>query len=249
LANLRLKFVHAFKDRHGKRRYYFRRPGFKRAPLPGLPGSAEFMEADQAALAGEIAPRIEIGAARSKPGSVEAAVALYFGSLAFGNLAPDTQRQWRRILEHFREDYGPLDFGKLQRKHIEAMLAKKIAAPHAARNFLKALRGLMTAAIPAGLREDDPTLAIRNIKVRATDGFRDWTEDEIAQFEAKHPIGSRPRLAFGLLLYTAQRRGDVIRMGRQDIQDGFIRVRQQKTGAALKIPVLPELQKFWPRTR
>ena len=48
------------------------------------------------------------------------------------------------------------------------MLAKKIAAPHAARNFLKALRGMMTTAIPAGLRDDDPTLGIRNIKVHAT---------------------------------------------------------------------------------
>jgi integrase len=96
------------------------------------------------------------------------------------------------------------------------MLAKKIAAPHAARNFLKALRGMMATAIRAGY---------------ATGGFRTWTEEEIAQFEVAHPVGSRAQLAFGLLLYTAQRRGDVVRMGRQDIHDGFIRVRQQKTGA------------------
>jgi integrase len=144
--------------------------------------------------------------------------------VAFGNLAPDTQRQRRRILEHFRQGYGHLIFRDLQRKHVEAMLAKKIAAPHAARNFLKALRGLMATAIPAGLRDDAPTLGIRNVKVRATGGFRTWTEEEIAQFEVAHPVGSRARLAFGLLLYTAQRRGDVIRMGREDIQDGFIRV-------------------------
>jgi integrase len=80
--------------------------------------------------------------------------------------------------------------------------------------------------------------------VRATGGFCTWTEEEIAQFEVAHPVGSRARLAFGLLLYTAQRRGDVVRMGRQDIQDGFIRVRQQKTGAILEIPVLPELQEI-----
>jgi integrase len=244
LAQLPIKYIHAFRDRHGKTRHYFRRPGFKPAPLPGLPGSAEFLAAYQAALAGESAPRIEIGAARSKSGSVAAAVALYFGSMAFGNLAPDTQRQRRRILDHFRQGYGHLSFRDLQRKHVEAMLAKKNAAPHAARNFLKALRGLMATAIPAGLRDDDPTLGIRNVKVRATGGFRTWTEEEIAQFEVAHPVGSRARLAFGLLLYTAQRRGDVVRMGRQDIQDGFIRVRQQKTGAILEIPVLPELQEI-----
>jgi hypothetical protein len=48
LVSFRLKYVHAFKDRHGKPRHYFRRPGQKRVPLPGLPGSAEFIAAYQA---------------------------------------------------------------------------------------------------------------------------------------------------------------------------------------------------------
>ena len=87
----------------------------------------------------------------------------------------------------------------------------------------------------------DPTA---NIKQRAVkgDGFHTWTEDEIAQFEAHHPIGGKPRLALALLLYTAQRRSDVIRMGRQHIKDGVLTVKQQKTGAALAIPVHPHLQ-------
>ena len=245
MANLRLKFVHAFKDRHGKRRHYFRRPGFKRAPLPGLPGSAEFMAAYQAALAGETAPRIEIGAVRCKPGSTAAAVALYFGSLAFASLAPETQRQRRRILEHFREAYGDMPFARLERRHVESMLADKLAAgPHACRNFLKVLRGLIAAAMPAGLIGYDPTLGIRNPKLRATGGFKTWSEEEIAQFEAIHPIVSRARLAFGLLLYTGQRRGDVIRMGRQHVRAGFLQVRQEKTRAILEIPLHPALQEI-----
>ena len=61
------RYVHGFVDRHGKPRFYFRRPGYKRAPLPGLPHSTEFLDAYQAALEG--APRLEIGAGRSKPGT------------------------------------------------------------------------------------------------------------------------------------------------------------------------------------
>ena len=62
------------------------------------------------------------------------------------------------------------------------------------------------------------------------------------QFEKRHPIGTRPRLAFGLLLYTGQRRSDVVRMGRQHIdKNGAIRMRQLKTGAELAIPVHAEL--------
>jgi integrase len=87
----------------------------------------------------------------------------------------------------------------------------------------------------------DPTA---NIKLRAIkgDGFHTWTEDEIAQFEAHHPIGTKPRLALALLLYTGQRRGDVVRMGRQHIKDGVLTVKQQKTRATLAIPVHPHLQ-------
>jgi hypothetical protein len=58
LANLRFPYINSFRDRHDKTRHYFRRPGFKSVALPGLPGSAEFMEAYQAALAGSTAPRI-----------------------------------------------------------------------------------------------------------------------------------------------------------------------------------------------
>jgi hypothetical protein len=31
------RYTHGFVDRHGRSRYYFRRPGFKQVPLPGLP--------------------------------------------------------------------------------------------------------------------------------------------------------------------------------------------------------------------
>jgi len=54
-----------------------------------------------------------------------------------------------------------------------------------------------------------------------------------------------PRLALALLLYTAQRRSDVIRMGRQHIrhtpEGPALYVKQCKTGAELLIPIYPEL--------
>jgi integrase len=103
------------------------------------------------------------------------------------------------------------------------------------------MRGLVAVAIRAGLCETDPTAGLQ-VKVRATEGHRTWSEDDIAQFEAVHPTGSRARLAFGLLLYTGQRRGDVLRMGRQHIKDGCLVVRQGKTGAPLDIHIHPDLQ-------
>ena len=48
---IRLRYIDRFRDRHGKLRYYFRRPGGQRTPLPGQPGSREFRTAYEAALA------------------------------------------------------------------------------------------------------------------------------------------------------------------------------------------------------
>jgi hypothetical protein len=44
-------YVNHFNDRHGHARFYFRRTGFPRATLPGLPWSPEFMAAYEEAMA------------------------------------------------------------------------------------------------------------------------------------------------------------------------------------------------------
>jgi integrase len=231
------KFVHGFVDRHGKPRFYFRRPGFKRMALPGLPWSPEFMSAYEAALA---AARVEIGASRTVAGTVNAVVIGYFGSAAFHNLAPASQRQYRGIMERFRRAHGDKRIAMLGRRHVKEMLDAKAGRPVAARDLLRCLRVLIRYAADIGLRDDDPTLGIR-IAMPKSGGFRTWSEDDIASFEAHYPLGSKPRLALALLLHTAQRRADVVRMGRQHIRDGVLSVRQQKTGTALAIPVTPAL--------
>ena len=74
---IRLRYVQQFNDRHGRTRSYFRRPGYPRTPLPGLPGSAEFMRAYQDALSGVRRP---IGASRSREGTISALIAAYYGA-------------------------------------------------------------------------------------------------------------------------------------------------------------------------
>jgi integrase len=238
MTKIKLPFIHEYRDRHGVIRRYFRRPGFKQAPLRGVPGSPEFMDAYEAALAGETA-REEIGASRTRPGTVNAAIIGYYTSLAFRALAPSTQQMRRNILERFRAEHGDKRIALLPREVVKRLLEKR--SPAAARNWLKTLRGLLQFAVDEKFRADDPTAGIKLPKLK-TDGFHTWTEDEITQFENRHPIGSRARLALVLLLYTAQRRGDVIRMGRQHLRNGVLSVRQEKTGTALQIPVIADLQ-------
>jgi len=57
------------------------------------------------------------------------------------------------------------------------------------------------------------------------------------------PIGTKPRLALALLLGTALRASDVVRVGRSHVRNGTITgIVQQKTGAALPpIPICADL--------
>jgi integrase len=234
------KWVQAFTDRHGRARFSLRRPGFKRVPLPDLPWSPRFMRVYADAM-NEGPQRLLIGAGRTKPGTINALVVALYSSTEFQGWSLETQRTRRNILERFREQHGDKTVANLQPKHLADMIAAKASTPAAARNFKKTLAALMKFAVTQGMRNDNPVTGVSAPKIRG-DGFVTWSEEHIALFEARHPIGSRARLAFGLLLYSAQRRGDVIRMGRQHIRNGLLAVRQNKTGTVLQIPVHPALQ-------
>ncbi len=239
MTRLRLKFVQACLVR-GRRYYYFRRPGCARVPLPGLPGSAEFMAAYQAALAAS-APRADIGERRNAPGTVAALVAAYSNCARFKHeIAPETRRTQWAILQRFREEHGEKRVATLRREHVAAILAEK--KPYPRRNWLKAVRPLMHFAVSVGMTPVDPTEGLKAGVRTKGDGFQAWGENEIALFRRHHALGTRARLAFELLLCTVQRRGDVIRMGPQHVRGGLLHVRQSKTGEALALPIMPELQ-------
>ena len=135
----------------------------------------------------------------------------------------------------------------LTREHVQRIVNEKAATPFAQRNFLNTLRAMFQWAMKEGRVPDDPTLGVTREKVKTT-GYKTWSEDQIARFEATHPIGSKARLAFALLLYTGQRRGDVVRMGRQHIHNGVLTIDQGKTEggeeAHLEIPVHPKLREI-----
>jgi integrase len=183
--------------------------------------------------------QMQIGIGRSKPGSVAATVAAYFLSTQFAELAPGTRNARRCILQRFRDEHGEKAIGAMPPKFIALMLSSM--KPHAARNYFKAIRALCQFAVSVEMIESDPTQGIKRPKAK-TEHRRPWTDSEVEQYERAHPIGSKARLGFALGLYTVQRLGDVIRMGRQHIHDGELMVRQNKTGTSLSLPVVPELR-------
>ena len=244
------RYVHGFVDRHGKPRYYFRRAGFKKAALPGLPWSPDFMTAYQTALAGQ-AP--SIGAARVVPGSMHALAIGYYGSAEYLQMSQRSQRVRRNIIEKFCQEVdangqrlGDKRAALLQRDHIVRFMAARAAKPESANALRKALRAMMQHAVAIKMRSDDPTQGVKQIAPRSKRGFHSWDESEIAQFEATHPVGSKARLAFALGLYTGQARQDVTAMGPQHIRDEILYWTRKKTAHStaieLFIPVLGELR-------
>lgn len=238
------RFVHQYVDRHGHARCYLRRKGYPKIPLPGLPWSPQFMAVYEVAMAGE-APKTIVGANRIKKGTVAGLVHTYLNSVTFGELADETKRTRKNILNNFAKEHGDKPVALLKREHIAAMFTKKATKRFAARNWLKTVRALMQFAVSDGMLKTDPTAGVKNLSGK-TDGFKQWSDDDVAAFEKRWPIGTRERLAMALLLWTLQRRGDVVRMGRQHIRqtpDGaVIDVKQNKTGTKLAIPILPELK-------
>lgn len=245
------KYVCGFLDRHGHARFYFRRRGYARVTLPGLPWSPTFMAAYEAARRN---PPLPIGAGAVVPGSLRHLAALWFGSQAYKNLKPITRSTYRNIAERFCREttqdgrpYGDLQAAALQRGHIVKLMQRRAAKPDSANGLRKVLRSLMRHAVEIEMRRDDPTRDVKSLKGRPG-GYHPWSEEEIAQFEARHPIGTRARLAFALLLHSGQRRSDAVRMGRQHVKDGCLYVRQQKTGVELWIPVHAGLAEVIART-
>src|SRR5215467_2493810 len=241
MARIKLKYVNAFANRGRKDkrvRYYFRRRGGKAMPLPGLPGSEEFMAAYAAALAG--LPRVEIGASRTLPGTINALVVNYYGSDDWQKLATDTKKNRGRVIERFRAEHGNKRVALLQREHILGMLAA-IERPSAKRRWLKAIRGLLRAAVPT-MRRDDPTEGIAGIKMPKTKGHHTWTDEEIAQYRAHWPFGTQQRLVMEFALETASRRGEVVRVGPQHVRNGRIRIERTHGSEDVDMPMSPELQ-------
>ena len=243
MARIKLRYVNEFIDRHGHVRRYFRRPGGRAMPLPGLPGSIEFMAAYQAALAAVSPP--PPSSRHIIRGSLAEVVAGYFRSASFVNLSPSSQVLYRKALKPVLAAHGHRLVRELPRDAARNVIEAIGAVHPGMANITRAvLSKVMAYAIKAGVRTDNPFAGLERYRLGT---HHTWTDAELAQFERRWPLGTRERLAFALLLYTGQRGGDIVKMVRNDIVNGRIRVSQDKTRKGttneLMIPIHPALSR------
>ncbi|OHT22178.1 tyrosine-type recombinase/integrase [Edaphosphingomonas haloaromaticamans] len=229
-----------YRDRHGKPRWRFRRKGYAPHSFKAPYGTKDFEREYAACLSAE---PIQIGASRIIAGSVADVISRYYSDNAFLDLKPATQTVYRGVLERFRANFGKDPMRRFDAERIARLMNAMRHKPHAAARLRKLLTQLFIIArrakiVPQGFDPVKDTKPPRAV----SDGYHRWSEDELAAFEAKHALGTKPRLAFALLLYGAQRSGDVRLMTHETIEGGRIRLDQSKTSNAVDVLVVEPLQ-------
>jgi integrase len=230
-------YLMADRDRHGNSRLYVRRNGRKIRIKEKL-GTEAFAISYADALR-----ELQEERGRNNTGGAAAAgtfgwlAARYFASAEFKRLDQRSQTTRRLVVESCLREPRKPDSRDLMRDcpvsvlspaHVRMLRDRRATHPGAANNRRKWLSSLFTWAVEHGLLRANPARDVRKIQY-ATSGFHTWTVAEVRQFEARHPIGTKTRLAFALLLYLGVRRGDVVMIGRQHARDGWLRFVPRKT--------------------
>jgi integrase len=223
--------------RHGKTVWYVRKERHgSRVRLKAAYGSPEFWQEYQDALSGLSRRRDKASA-----GSLAWLVERYRETAAWTDLSVATRRQRENILRHVLEKAGNQPASKITRAHIVDGRDRRAATPAQARHFIDTMRSLYEWATEAQHVKTDPTLGVKYPKQPKTGGFAPWTEDDIATYERRWPLGTRQRVWLDVLAYTGLRRGDVVQLGRQHVRDGVAYVKTEKTDTPVALEILPIL--------
>lgn len=252
----KMRYVHQDIDRHGNVRVYvWRGKGHPKTRIREQPGTPEFRAAYDAALASP-PKQVKKAPAVAQGGTYLWLCRSYFASAEFKQLEVSTQTVRRRALEAMAQEpiapkatqtFADVPIDRFSVKAVRVLRDRKVDTPAAANNRVKFLRALFAWGMEA---EPDVVLAnpardVAGLK-EGGDGHHSWTPDEVRQFEDRHPSGSKARRAMALLLYTSQRRSDVVQFGRQHVSSGWLNFTQFKNRnsapVTLSIPIDARLQ-------
>lgn len=229
--------VTQYRDRHGKKRYRFRKVGLPTYSFRNEPGTPEFMEEYHLAKA-SLKPEPE---PRFAAGTIDAVVASLYKTPRWKKMKPTSKRTYQSIIERFRAKNGHLMVKDITTAAIDKKLAAMSETPAAANNLRKALSRIFRQAIKMELIATNPAKDTDSY-AQEGDGFHTWTETEIAQYEAHWPLGTRERLAFALLLHTASRRADMLKIGPDDIEGDRFVLHHGKNDSETSIPINGDLE-------
>lgn len=241
------RYVQEFTDDETGHTYYYFRRKRVRVRLPDSPWSDEFMEAYRECLAGTaVTTRTS---KIHKAGSVGDLITNYCKSAEFKNLKPGSATRYRGVLSRFGEAHGHRSVNDIPimkaRKIIEDIGSDKPGMANFTRSVLLTL---FEFAISIEMRREEQGNPFKRIKPYKGGTHHTWTDEELAAYRMRWPLGTIERLAFAATLYTDQRISDVVRMIRPPREGALairradvLTIKQKKTGKELVIPIHPAL--------
>jgi integrase len=179
----------------------------------------------------------------------------YFSECAdYKRLDPRTRHVRRLILESTFDEpiapgspkrFGDMPLSKMTADGVEVLRDRKFEFPEAANSRVKAIRQVFKFGVRKKVAAFNPARDVPYIKTGST-GYHTWTIEEVRQYEGRHPVGTKARLALALLMFTGQRRSDIVRFGKQHAKGGKLTFTQHKgrkrKPKKLVLPILAALQ-------
>jgi integrase len=241
MAPINLPYIQLY--RVGSRMFAYYRRGGRRIRIACLPGHADFAAAYEAARAsweGTKPVKRTVDACRNLPtvpGTLADVVATFKAAPEFLSLSATTRRDYGAVLDMVATRFGSVPVARCHRAWVLRMRDEVQDRPRTANYRVGIIRRLLSFAVDRGLRPDNPALRIGSLGTAQE--HRIWTPTDIATMTS--PEAGEVALPVLLGLYTAQRRGDILRLPWLSYDGATIRLRQSK-GAKVKgskVMVLP----------
>jgi integrase len=251
---LDLPYLFSDVDRHGNVRWYVRKKiggKHRRIRLTKPPGSPTFMSEYQAALDSLTGAPGPAKADQSHVGTLRWLVHQYHQAHEFTSTDSRQQRMRANVMRSILDEpakpgskvkFGDCPISEFTADHVRLLRNRKQDKPAAANRRVAELRKMFAWGVEecgAWLKKN-VAAEVKSLK-REVKGFISWTEEDVAQFEAKWAIGTMPRMAFAIMLFTGVRRSDAVLLGPPMVEDGSITFMPQKTRRQKKVLTLPIL--------
>jgi integrase len=228
--------LHRQVTRHGKTVWYVRVGKGPRTRIKAAFGTPEFEAEYRAAVS--VRPR---STSSAPVNTLSWLIERYRETPAWRDLSLATRQQREAILAQVIKSAGKEAYAQITRATIIAGRDRRQATPAQARHFLETTRGLFRWATDTQLVKTNPTAGVADPVRPKNAGIPVWTEEEVAAYEQRWPIGTRQRVWLDVLLYTGLRRGDAVRLGRQHVRNGVATIKTEKTDTEVTLPILPVL--------
>jgi len=220
----------------GKVYAYYRRQGLE-FKIDGEAGTAGWLESYE-----KIHQDFDKGMGRRGPvpGSVDAAIIAYKKSARYDVLARSTKDRYEFALSRLSTILGSMSLASITRRAV-IRLQEKIAEsqPRNAIEVTKVLNLVFQCAVDLGEVDSNPAENVKKPPRYKAKQHEAWTDEQVETFLSG--ASAIWRRAVMVALYTGLRRGDLLRLSRSHIKDGWIEIDIAKTGGTTAIPIHSDL--------